>query len=93
MLRISTSFIEESKENCSFLWQIISCSLRGLLIIVVHNFQRFSDRSFVSAFELIFILKLDWTVKCNFQNTKKNTKAINISLQTAQQRHTCPRIE
>ena len=31
----------------------------GLLIIAVHNFQRFSDRSFVSVFELGFILKLD----------------------------------
>ena len=39
-------------------------------ITAVCNFQRFSYRSFVSAFELIFILKLDWTVKCNFQNTK-----------------------
>ena len=40
------------------MWQIISCSLIGLLIIAVRNFQRFSDRSFVSAFELIFVLKL-----------------------------------
>ena len=31
----------------------------GLLIIAARNFQRFSNRSFVSAFELIFILKLD----------------------------------
>ena len=31
----------------------------GLLIIAVRNFQRFFDRSFVSAFEFIFILKLD----------------------------------
>ena len=30
----------------------------GLLIIAVRYFQRFSDRSLVSAFELIFILKL-----------------------------------
>ena len=30
----------------------------GLLIIAVRNFQKFSDRSFVSAFELIFVLKL-----------------------------------
>ena len=37
----------------------------------VRNFQRFSNRSFVSAFELIFILKLDYTVKCIFQNTKR----------------------
>ena len=29
------------------------------VIIAVRNFQRFSDRSFVSAFELIFILKLE----------------------------------
>ena len=33
-------------------------------IIAVRNFQGFSDRIFVSAFELIFILKLDLTVKC-----------------------------
>ena len=31
----------------------------GQLIIAGHNFQRFSDRSFVSAFEPIFILKLN----------------------------------
>ena len=71
MLRISTSFIEESEQRSSFLWQIIRCSLIGLLIIAVRNFQRFSDRSFVYTFELIFILKLDWTVKCHFQNTKR----------------------
>ena len=41
------------------MWQIVSCSLRGLLVIAVRNFQAFSDRSFVSAFELIFILKLN----------------------------------
>ena len=29
------------------------------IIIAARNFQRFSDRSFVSAFELISILKLD----------------------------------
>ena len=51
--------------------QIISCSFIGLLIIAVHNFQRFSDRSFGCAFELIFILKLDQTVKRNLQNTKR----------------------
>ena len=34
------------------------CSLIGILIIAVRNFQRFSDRSFVSAFEAIFISKL-----------------------------------
>ena len=51
------------------MWQIISCSFIGLLIIAVHNFQSFSDRSFVSAFELI--LELYKTVKCNFQNTKR----------------------
>ena len=39
------------------------------VIIAVHDFQRFSYRSFVSAFESIFISKLDETVKCNFQNT------------------------
>ena len=33
--------------------------LIGLLIIAVRNFQRFSNRSFVSAFEPIFILKVD----------------------------------
>ena len=33
--------------------------LRGLLIMAVRNFQRFFDRSFVSTFEPIFILKLD----------------------------------
>ena len=43
----------------------------GLLIIAVRNFQRFWDRSFVSAFELIFILKLDYTVKNNSKNTKR----------------------
>ena len=59
LLRNSTSFLEESEERSSFLWQIISCSLTGLLIIAVHNFQRFSDRNFFSAFELVFILKLD----------------------------------
>ena len=41
--------------------QLITCSLIGLLIIAVHNFQRFSDRSSVSAFKLVFILKLDET--------------------------------
>ena len=53
--------MEESEEMSSYLWQIMSCSLIviGLLIIAVRNLQRFSDRSFVSAFELIFILKLD----------------------------------
>ena len=35
------------------------CSLISLLIIAVRNFQRFSDRSFVSAFEPIFTVKLD----------------------------------
>ena len=58
MLRISTSFIKKAKKE-SFLWQIVSYSLMGLLIIAVLNFQRFSDLNFVSAFELIFILKLD----------------------------------
>ena len=59
LLRISTSFIAESKKRNSFLRQIISCSLIGLLIIAVRNFLRFFDCSFVSAFEPIFILKLD----------------------------------
>ena len=31
----------------------------GLLIIAVRNFQRFSNRSFISAYELVFALKLD----------------------------------
>ena len=69
-MRISTSFIEKSEERSAFLSPIISCSLIGLLIIAVLNFLRFSDRSFVSAFEPIFILKLDWTVKRYLQNTK-----------------------
>ena len=42
LLRISTSFTEESEEKSSFLWLIISCSLIGLLIIAVRNFQTFS---------------------------------------------------
>ena len=54
--RVNTSFIEESEERSSFLWQIISCSL--IKSNSVRNFQRFSNRSFVSAFELIFILKI-----------------------------------
>ena len=41
------------------MWQTISCSLIRLLIIAVRNFRRFPDRSFVSAFQPIFILKLD----------------------------------
>ena len=51
--------MEESEERSSFLWKIISCSLIDLLIIAVHNFQRFFDRSFVSVFELNFVLNLD----------------------------------
>ena len=42
-----------------FSWQIISCSLISLLIIAVRNFQRFSDRSFVTEYDPIIILKLD----------------------------------
>ena len=61
MLRISTSFVEESEERSSFF--VANNKLRsliGLLIIIaVRNFQRFSDRSFISAYELIFVLKLD----------------------------------
>ena len=56
------------------MWQTISWSLIGLLIIAVRNFQQFFDRSFASAYEAyepIFTLELDWTVKCNFQNTKR----------------------
>ena len=70
-LRINTEFNRKSKERSSFLWQIITCSLINLLTIPVRNFQRFSDRSFVSGYEPTFILKFDWTVKCNFQNTKR----------------------
>ena len=32
---------------------------KSINLIAVRNFQRFSERRFVSAFELIFILKLD----------------------------------
>ena len=63
----------------------MSCDLIGLLIIAVCSFQRFSDRSFVTASEVIVILKLEYTAKYNFQNTK-NTIAINISLLSTQQR-------
>ena len=49
--------MEESEERSAFLWDILSYSLIGLLIIAVRNFQRFFDRSFVGAFELVFILK------------------------------------
>ena len=76
--------MEESEEKSSFLWQIISYSLIGLLVIAVRNFRRFSDRSFVHAFELIFILKLDDTIKCNLQNNKKTTIAINIFLEASE---------
>ena len=41
------------------MWQKISCSLIDLLIVAVYNFQRFCGRSLLSAFELVFILKLD----------------------------------
>ena len=58
LLRISTSLKKESEEGSTFLRQIIRCSLIGLLIIAVRNFQRFSDRSFFNAFDLIVILKL-----------------------------------
>ena len=51
----------KAKKGALFLRQLITCSLIGLLIIAVHNFQRFSDRSSVSAFKLVFILKLDET--------------------------------
>ena len=34
-----------SGKRSSFLWQLISCSLIGLLIIANHNFQRFFDRN------------------------------------------------
>ena len=57
LLRISTSF--EKNEERSFFVANYTCNFIGLLIIAVRNFQRFSDRSFVSAFEPIFILKLD----------------------------------
>ena len=41
------------------MWLIISCSLIARLILAIRIFRRFSDRSFVSAFEPIFNLKLD----------------------------------
>ena len=40
-----------------FSWQIIGCSLINLLIIADGNLQRISDRSFVTAYEPIIILK------------------------------------
>ena len=60
--------MEKSAERISFLWQIIRCSRIDLLIIAVRNFQQFSDRSFVDAFELSFTLKLHYTVESNFPN-------------------------
>ena len=51
-----------ANRRCS--WSVVSRSVcRGqlswtLLIITVRNFQLFSDRSFVAAFEPIFFLKL-----------------------------------
>ena len=59
MLHIGVSFNEKAKKGDLYLWQITSCSLIGLLIIAVRNFQRFSDHSFVGALEPMFILKLD----------------------------------
>ena len=60
LLRISTSVGEKkSKQLNLFLWQILSCSLIGLLIIALRNLQKFSDRSFVSAYKPISILKLE----------------------------------
>ena len=41
------------------------------VIIAVSNFQTFSYCSFFSAYEPIFILKSDYTVKCNLQNAKR----------------------
>ena len=52
------------------MWQIISCSLTGLLIIAVRNFQRFSNRSVISAYELVFVLKLDYTVNVTSKTQK-----------------------
>ena len=52
------SFIEEKAKKGTLL-VAISCSLIGLRIITVRNFQRFSDRNFVSAYQPIFVLKLD----------------------------------
>ena len=69
------------------MWQIITCSLIDQLITAVRKFQRFSDLSFISAFEPILVLKLDYTLKLNFPNTQKTTIAINFSLQSAQQFH------
>ena len=83
LLRITTRFIEISEERSSFL-KIISCSLIGLLIIAVHNFQTFFDRSFVSEFELIFILKLCKTANVT-SKTLKDHHSNKFSLQSAQQ--------
>ena len=47
------------------LWPHMSINYRRL------QFPKISDLSFVCAFELIFILKLDLTVKYSFQNTKR----------------------
>ena len=69
LLRISSTFIEENNAKKALFCGKAAAS--GLVIIAVCKFQRFSDRSFVCANELIFILKLDWTVKSNFQNTKR----------------------
>ena len=52
------------------MWKIIICSLIGISIIAVHNFQRFSDRSFVSAFELIFILKLEHDIASDIRGLR-----------------------
>ena len=60
----------------------INCSLIRLLFIAVRSFQRFSDRSFVNAFELIEV-----RLNCEMElpTHKKTTIAINFCLQSAQQ--------
>ena len=69
------------------MWQITSCSLIGLLIIAVCNFQRFFYGSFVSAFELIFILKLDQTVKCRARSTDRDKLTANKLTSNQRFRH------
>ena len=54
-------------------------------MIAVHYFQRFSDRSLVSASEFIYLeIRLDCKMK--LPKHKKTTIAMNIPLQSAQQR-------
>ena len=64
------------------MWQIISCNLICLLIIAFRNFQRFSVPIAAS-------LDLEITLDCKMKlpKRKKTTTAIDISLQSVQQRH------